>query len=256
MSSDTLEYRHYRCKTKTAIGSKDWAIAVTPDGHLAVRFCATGGTARLRDIPPSSFEAASAKEEMALRESKQIAQGYSFIGRAVVQKGRLEPVAPSAISRGTTWLHWEIKAPIGRDVLLAELSSSVLKLQAGPLPDPIELDVSLGVCVVKSPIPWEFGYSDAGGIFPDDRGGGAIQSEQGVLPVLLLIALQRRFPDQLRLADANGDRLSTTFSGEDPILGEHRFDRRLIVDLVGRLGWCSSWMPLPEITEVRAALWV
>src|ERR1700730_7657462 len=98
MSDVGIVYAHYRCATATKAGSKDWAIAVTANGELVVRHCATGSSARRLVIPPKHFRESDAIAEKMRREREQLNQGYVRVGEAVVKRGHLEALMPATVT--------------------------------------------------------------------------------------------------------------------------------------------------------------
>lgn len=259
MSDDGLTYRLYRCPTSTRNASKDWAIAVQSNGHLSVRFGATGKTARLVDIPPGHFSRPTAAEEAGLREQAQLDQGYEYVGDAVMRRGHLE-VIPQVVPARSQELDvfWEIKQSIERDALIEALRTTAERLNAGPLTHRVEWDEKRTACRVHTRTRWEIGFTDPGGLTPDGRGGGVVRREQGVLPLLVLIHLQRTFPGALSLVNAKAEPLVATFQADDPVIGANRFAQSEVVPLIGRLGLCPGWIPLPQDGEGSAglAIWV
>lgn len=241
MSEDDVEYQLYRCPTRA--GFKDWAIGIGRDGTLRTQHCATGQTVRRTDIPASSYTDVHQEQERRVRE--KLAKGYVYIGTARVKEGRLQQKESktAAIDAG---IHWEIAEPIDRAEFLAWLRSTVERLNSGPLPNRTEFDADAEVCRVHAKRTWEFGCSDAGGIGKEGRGGGKILREHGVLPLLILTALQRTFASVCTLADDSGAVLTPRLLRDDPVLSALVFNHDLVLELGERLGLCVGRVRLLE----------
>jgi hypothetical protein len=253
MSEERLIYRLYRCVTDTQTGSKDWAIGITGAATLVIRHGSTGETARLLEIPRAHFSTPTVATERRSREEAKLAHGYVYIGEAVVEKGHLvlltpdgpddaekQPLDPSPIYR----LHWEVHQPIDREAFCGELEWVTEQLQSAAVPGVLTYDAERGVCSARYWARWELGYSDQGGMGPDNRGGGVIVPNHGIRPVLIIVRLQNVFRGAIRVAHDNGELLALRMSPDDPVMQAHSLDRKTVMDLATRIGLCPGWVRL------------
>jgi hypothetical protein len=246
MSDDTL-YQLYRCPS--ASGTKDWAIGIGADGNLRIRYCATGQTARLEDIPAAALS--NAQAELRERIAKKLQKGYQYVSEATIKKGHLVIIEPAPPPVTETAIDWEIRPRIEPVALLERLAWAVERLGEVPLPDRIVYEPVPGICSVFAKQMWQFGFSDEGGLFPDGHGGGKIVSAQGVLPLLIMTTLQRAFPDRLRLSDELSALVWPRISKNDSVFGRVAFNHEQLVVLGSQLRLCLG--PLKIAADLRTA---
>jgi hypothetical protein len=265
MSDDGIDYAFYRCETSTQTGSKDWAIGLSAQQEVVIRFGATGQTARRVVVPRAHFKAADAAAELERRIQAQLDQGYEYLGQAIVKRGRLQgipdPLEPldgdpesteAAPAPRLYRLHWAFVQPIERAAFCRELAWVAERLSEPDSPGAIEYDAKQSVCRVRQLRPWELGYSDIGGIASDNRGGGVIELEHGVLPVVVLAHLRKRFPGCVDLATQNGQVITVQFTAEDPIFEAHGLDPAKVKRLAGLIGFYPAWMPLAHPGDAQS----
>ena len=96
MSDDGLVYQLYRRAKTDMTGSRDWGIAITAEGDLAIRAGETGRTVQRTDVPPIRFEAGSVQEELDRRCHVTMGASYAWVGKACVRKGHFEVLASDA----------------------------------------------------------------------------------------------------------------------------------------------------------------
>lgn len=232
MTDNTL-YAHYRCENGDGT-SKDWAIGISGD-EVRIRYCATGQTARLSVVPVAKFVGRDADEEVAHRVQKKLDAGYIEVGLACMDGGRLKETEPVQES----FLHWEARSALPKDALLKFFRS----IEA----DLAEMDlrgfrVSLqgdDLIVSSAQHEWRFGFSNEGGLTGDGRGGGKISRFCGPVPILILLTLDRVFPDVLHFANDQGTQIRPSLARDDEFLGTNSqaaFER--VMEIGAALGLC------------------
>jgi hypothetical protein len=271
-SDDGIVYSLYRCTTDTKAGSKDWAIGISPGGELVVRHCAIGGSARRLVIPPKHFREPDTVAERLRREAEQLAQGYKYLGEAVVKRGHLQSIESADVASDEEaaeaaqesehppeyQLHWEVIVPMDRARVRDELKWVAEQLSSEAWLGEFAYDPSQNVCRGKRWAPWEIGYSDEGGLTSDDRGGGVILPDQGLMPVLIILHLRSRFPGCIQLAQADNSLIELRLSPDDPIVKVHGLTARQLMDLAGRIALYPGWMRLtkPDDQQIPAGTWL
>jgi hypothetical protein len=253
MSDPNVLYELYRCTVHG--GSKDWAILVTPEGELRTLHCATGQTVRRTDIPRSKF--ADVWVEKHRRVDEKRAKGYELLGSAVVESNRFKLVQQPPSQARDDVHRWDISIPLERALVHERIAWAVEQLSAHVAPDSIEYDEKTVVCRCTGPEPWQFGFSDEGGVHKSGRGGGVILRSQGLLPRLLLLYLIRCFPSSVSVIDSADRTHHPRVARDSDFVGERLFDYERVLDLGSRLGLCLGPMRLLDWQDRgHSAFWI
>jgi len=258
MSESSQRYDLYRCTVRG--GSKDWAIAITPDGDISILNCATDQRVRRTHVPRSTFTNATA--EMDRRVQLKLRKGYEPLGAATVESNRLKVASTATIPATSTFdEHWEIIRPLEHSVVEERLGWAASQLFDHVAPDLVEYNhdqVVLRTARRAQGINhwWALGYSDDGGIQSSGRGGGKILLSQGLLPRLIMLFMWRCFPDAIQLSDSADGIRRPQISKEDDFIGQALFDYERVLALGERLGLCLGRINLLKPTEKdRSPFW-
>jgi hypothetical protein len=214
--ADSTIYTHFRCHNDDG-SSKDWAIGLTSDG-IRIRYCATNQTARLTDVAASKFPGRTPQQEMWQRIQKKVADGYVELGEARIEKGRLVETKPAQEQH----LFWEAQEAFPVAALQEKLTEIADCLSDGAfnakttLVEDVDED---GLRVIQPQGNWDFGHQPRGGLDTSNRGGGKVSIRLGPVPILILMALDRAFPNTLRFTNDEGEDLRPLLSKSDQFLG-------------------------------------
>ncbi|MBL8269559.1 hypothetical protein [Steroidobacter sp.] len=250
----------YRCTVHG--GSKDWAIAVTPEGDISILNCATGHVVRRTNVPRGKFKCANATAEMAGRVQEKLQKGYEYLGSTTVESNRLKLSPTTAPAASAVEELWEIVRPLSPEAVEEKLSWAATQLWGHVAPDVVEYDHDLVVLRTATHAQgvkhgWALGYSDEGGIQPTGRGGGRILLRQGLLPRLILLFMWRSFPDAIWLSDGVHGMRTPQIAKDDDFIGKGLFDYERVLALGERLGLCLGKINLLQSTEEgRSAFWL
>ncbi|MGI9294516.1 MAG: hypothetical protein ACR2PS_11095 [Pseudomonadales bacterium] len=214
--ADGTIYKHFRCQNADG-SSKDWAIGLTGDG-LRIRYCATNQTARLTDISSSKFPGKAPDAEMWRRISQKTSGGYVEVGEARIERGRLVETKPD----NEQHLFWEAVTHFHGPALIEKLVAVVQCLSECSLDAAVSLveeEDGDGLRVIQPQGTWDFGFQAGGGLDHTMRGGGKVSHRLGPVPVLILLALDRAFPNTLRFTNDEGDDVKPVISKDDQFIG-------------------------------------
>jgi len=249
--SDTTIYRLLR-KASDSGGTKDWAVGVSSDGTLMIRFGKTDANARLSEVPMERCRSSPA-EELVRRLGKKIQEGYEEVGQAKVNtRGRLEVLNTSDDLK--VGLYWDVSTPIIIDDLSSFISNMVTDLGDVPGADIQRLDDSVTLSVtVDNRARFVFGVNDHGGLSQNGRGGGVITADHGPIPILVLMALIRRFPENISVGDHEGNPVDLVISKSNPYLESSMYSIDELRDIGSRLQLCMQKIRVSS--DNAAGLW-
>ncbi len=201
MEKDFALYRyHYANGT-----GKDWAISVdTNSNTIEVRFGKAGQLSQLRVI-----ESAKPLREAERRTKEKINKGYRFVGHVCIEPQGHPYETPHAINKklATNNITWSFRTRNNVEPQIVLVKKTVFdlanKLEQQSLAVIDEHSVklahwSIGFCATA--LPGSNRISTVSG-----EGAGFINSDDGPLPLLLLLALKRRLPSHCTLVIAAPD---------------------------------------------------
>jgi len=239
MADDKTQYQVY--ESDSVSGGKLWAIGVSSDGHVRVRFGAKDRPLRLREIPLPTGQTADA--EVRTRVANKLREGYVLLG-----EGHFDGRGVTLERKQAVQVFWEISARISRSKIHDELAWIAERLNEGPLPCDVLFDGASCTISVSGHRTWAFGYSN--GIM-DDRGGGSVDRNQ-LVPLLILLRLRRVFPDRFGLCMGDEELQNPQLAADDRVFGAHVFDQELVQALGMRLDLCIGRVSLVEIASTGA----
>ena len=209
--------------------AKDWAIRQS-DGNLYIRFGKTNKVNQHRVIPQSQVSRALSKD-MSVRIRDKIRGGYREVGAATFKNGRMVLVDSETPRAGT--LYWRVSIPLP-PAAFWDFVRSIAPRLTGWRPSVLPRVIpGQGLRVSLTDGTWNLGIQEGGELDMDLRGGGEVPPTLGLVPVLILMALDRAFPGAVTFADARGYPLTPAVSVRDPLLGP---EFTLASSLASRLG--------------------
>lgn len=249
MSTDPTVYRHFRFQNPDG-SSKDWAIGLAEDEDIRIRYGAKGRTVRLHTLAKEACSS-GVQAEIAARINRNVRKGYVELGEATVNgRGRLEAVvAPPAPVR---LLDWELRTPVDRGDVLHCLRWIFERMEPLTAHTDVEFIDDQGLRGGADEASWSIGYGPGGGLGDDGRGGGQLSPEQGALPVLVLLVLEREFPGAVAFADERAKAVKPRLHISDPYFGNPSVDFDAVVETATALELCLGLVHLNDLGDEQA----
>lgn len=237
MSSNILTHGLYRYSHPDG-SSKDWAIGQSA-GDINIYFGKTGSKLRKVVVPPQKLKKATVDEEIQSRIDDQIKQGYQLVGDVVIEDNRVVETPDDNLHRT---LEWDMSKPVPVERMLEVLHDVATALGKAPWPGVKVSFENESLCAKTPAGSWIIGFQDTenGGISRDTgKGGGIIRASHGPIPVLVMMALERTFPDTFVFGDGTTETAELSFDINSPWLAPAAasFDR--LQKLAVKLGICA-----------------
>lgn len=233
--ADAVTYRHFQTLEKSGERQQEWAIGLTDDGVIQIRFGVKGKTAKLTVVGPDKCPN-GVNAEINLRVHQKLQEGYEEVGHATIKSGRLQSVMPDTT---VLTLHWHVHAPLEKELFLNTLDEIAIEL--GDISGAItEMKPGYGLSVkLNNSKVWDIGYHDEGGILADNRGGGAVKTDIGPIPILILMALDYRLPNHFGFAN-DEKRIELLVTDDNPYLRSTVMSYQKVREIGERLNLCLS----------------
>ncbi len=244
------EYDLYRF-THPDGSSKDWAIRRNADGRITTRWGPTGPT-----LPQTSTRR---QDKIALENAKR-RKGYVYVGKVLIDDhGKIRSFkndaqderVPSQPEARKEAIYWRIK--IGKSATREQLLewSNTVTGAVNRLGTAFGLDRS-------DPADFEPGAIDHWQIpGTGASGAGQIGLDQGVVPLLVLMAMKKLAPDDasISLATEDGIEIGTDLRKETSVLEGFGADLESVRPMAEALRLLPPRIPLAEAIQTSQDCW-